>query len=130
MSDLVSMTKDMGLGDAIVYVADKIGISVQHMYEIMLHAQITIAIINILLLIVWCATIVVTVIVVYRKFVKPHEDTTYDSGMRWLTLSVITAIVALIVACVLTSLQSSLVTVFCPEYSALKELLYTFKNIL
>lgn len=128
-----AVANDMGLGDAIVYVADKIGISVQHMYEIMIHAQVTMAILNIVLMVCWCVIVAVTAVITYRTIVKPHlNDKGYSSdiGMRWIVMAGVTAIVALLAIFPLTILQSSLVAIFCPEYSALKEMLYTFKNIL
>jgi amino acid transporter len=130
-SELTTLVKEMGLGEAVVTVfdklADRLGITVQTIYMIIVNAQRTIALVQISFILIWIASILITAgFMVYRRNKKDKTDWELDD---YAPLLITLLIVGAIMAFILVFLYEPVIALLCPEYAALKEMLAVFSNI-
>ncbi len=112
-----------GIGTALVYIADKLGVTVQHIYTVYVAAQQTIAVINVLFAILFMVGAVIITKILYTAY-KAHKTSIYDSFELVMIFSGIGAYTALLV--LLLVIRSAVVAYFCPEYMAIQSLIETF----
>lgn len=125
MADSISsVANQLGLGDALVQIADKIGVTVQQMYTIMVEAQVTIAIIQIIFILVdLISAVIIFGIVIW--FIKKYCNDELDWGVALF----LTIVGWLILSMILTLLYRPVIALMCPEYTALQEIITVFSHI-
>jgi len=128
-----------GIGTALVYIADKIGITVEQMYHIYVGAQVTMATVQIVMIATWFIVVALTIVFVYmfgmRSEKQEHPDRNKDAyQFDVIVVSVsVGTIVGILLALVLAFMYVPIIAYLCPEYTALKSLmsdLSTITNIL
>jgi cytochrome b subunit of formate dehydrogenase len=114
-----------GLGNALIYIADKIGLTVNQMYDIYVNAQATMAILQIVMVIICVLAMIVSGIVVYIYF-KKNGSSCDDSILASIILAIV---IGGITTVIMVALYNPLLAYMCPEYTALKSLVYDMTNI-
>jgi hypothetical protein len=115
-----------GLGTALVYIADKIGITVAQMYDIYVKAQAAMAIVQIIMILLWVVVVSIVAIFVYSNFKKDNKDDMF--AVITVTL-MSTIIIGIVLAGVLAFLYNPIIAYMCPEYMALKSLMSDISHI-
>jgi cytochrome bd-type quinol oxidase subunit 1 len=108
-----------GIGNALVYIADKIGITVAQMYEIYVTAQATMAILQIVMIIICVVAMIIAGASTYSYFKK--SGSSFDDII--LGTIIISVIVGVAVAIIMAALYNPLLAYMCPDYTALKSLM-------
>ena len=114
-----------GLGTALIYIADKLGLTVEQMYKIYVHAQVSIAIIQITMICIWVVAVIITVKVTYW-YCKKDSNTMRDIIEASI---IVTIIIAVILTFILVILYNPIIAYMCPEYTALRSLMNDIGNI-
>jgi hypothetical protein len=122
MSEITSLVEGQKLGDALVYIADKLGVTVQYVYEVFVKAQQTIAIINFIALVLFLVISVVGIrLLLKRYYGRTHNEYSTD----WVVEILIPALIIIIVSMGALAIMADIAVQFtCPEYSAIKEMLH------
>lgn len=115
-----------GLGTALVYIADKIGITVAQMYDIYFRAQAAMAILQIVMVLVSVIVLVGVMAISYILLKKQKE--TDEATLVFVPL-VLGIIAFVIVAVICMALYNPLLAYMCPEYTALKSLMYDITSV-
>lgn len=117
-----------GIGNALVYIADKIGVSVAQMYEIYVKAQATMALLQIALILIVIGVSIGIFLLFYFYAAKKMDDTLNDTD-RFLLSGMISIVSLVIMAFICSALYYPLLAYFCPEYTALQSLMQDIGNI-
>ena len=110
-----------GLGNAFIYIADKIGLTLQEIYTIYVSAQQTIALIQISFAILWAIVTLVSGYCLYRYATKVKIMEIFIFGL--IAVSAVFGIILLF-------LYLPTVALFCPEYSAIQGMINTFSRFI
>lgn len=119
------------IGNAMVVIADKLGIAIGEVYEIFLNSQIVLAYISIIqLVIVIGVPLIVCTAFYYQKKKVYLEDKKYNRNPinfiideNVLVPMIIIAIVSFIIACVVALfLNDILIRLLIPEYATIKDM--------
>lgn len=105
------------LGDAILIIADKMGVTSTEVFRIVAEAQATIATINILSIILFTILACISIYIISK--IKPIEGWRNDDmqalkfmiGMLYVLISAIFIII----------IHDSIIMILCPEYTAIME---------
>lgn len=118
-----------GIGNALVYIADKIGITVAQMYEIYVKAQAMMALLQIVMILAIIGiSISVFLICYFYAINKIFSDIKSDSD-RFLASAFIAFIAFIASGFIMAMLYTPLLAYLCPEYTALKSLMGDIGNI-
>lgn len=106
------------LGDAILIIADKMGVASTEVFRIVAEAQVTIALINILSIVMFIILACIGIYIISK--IKPIEGWRNDDmqalkfmiGMLYVLISAIFIII----------IHDSTIMILCPEYTAIMEL--------
>lgn len=115
-----------GLGTALVYIADKIGITVAQMYDIYLKAQATMALLQIVMIIT-CVIVLIGVMIISYLLLKKQKET--DEATLVFVPLILGIIAFVIVSIICMALYNPLIAYMCPEYTALKSLMYDITSV-
>jgi hypothetical protein len=107
------------IADSVVYIADKLGYTVEQIYTVYTHAYTTIALVNMIALIVVSIITTIAFILIYRYLRKSNDidDSAFGAGL-WAGLVCTITIFAAIV------IRDTLIMYLCPEYTAINAILY------
>lgn len=113
-----------GLGSALMYIADKLNITLQQMYEIYARAQFFMGIVQIAMILIWCIVMIV-VFVLITKYLKliTKSDSIFEFDVMMPTLMAM-LIVGSVFGVILTFLYNPILAIMCPDYMALKSMIY------
>ena len=113
------------LGDAIIQVADKLGIVGSDITNIVAEAQLKLAIIDFCC---WGLCLIITGIFAYYfyKYISKKEDA---FGSIFLT-TMVSAIIFLIILSILGAIEEILLILICPEYMALEKTIELFSGLI
>jgi uncharacterized membrane protein YagU involved in acid resistance len=117
-----------GFGTALIYIADKLGLTVDQMYKIYVHAQASMAITQIILICLWVVIVSITFIVTYSHLLK--KNCKIDPAETVFFSFVVIIVIAVISAFVLLALYHPIIAYMCPEYTALKSLMNDIGSII
>ena len=114
------MTELAGLGQALVVIADKLGMRVDQMYQIILGAQKFMALLKLVMIFVWVIFMII-IVVITAYFVKKECDKAsfHSNEILYFFVGVVAAVV---VTMGMEFIYQPLVAFFCPEYTALQRL--------
>ena len=108
-----------GLGNAFIYIADKIGFTLQEIYTIYVSAQQAIALVQISFVLLWAIVTIVAGYCLYRYATKARTMEIFHFG---------TLAVSAVFGIVLLFLYRPLIALLCPEYSAIQSMILTFSQ--
>ena len=117
------------LANAIEIVADQLGIAVEHIYGTFVSAQPVIGVIEVVFMAAVALSTTIFTIFAYRALKSHLTDDKGDwdndeSPVMALALSVMAAMVfAMVFSLFASGVRSALLKIFCPEYSAIREIL-------
>jgi hypothetical protein len=112
------------ISSAIIYIADKLNMTLAQIYEIYARAQFTIGIVQIVMVLAWCGIMVGVFIYTTKNFKKElGSKTIFDPDVLIPTIFVMVTAGA-VFGLILTALYSPVIAVTCPEYSALQSLMH------
>lgn len=118
-----------GIGTVLMSISDKLGITLVQMYEIYYRAQFTMAVIQIVFILIWC--IIVSYILYYVYKVRSETDRSRLNDLPLgVEMLIITAIVGAVSGILLLLLYDPVVAIFCPDYTALRSLMSDVCNIM
>ena len=117
-----------GLGTVLIYIADKLGLTVEQMYKIYVHAQASMAIIQIAMICVWVVVVIITLKVTFWYCKKNCNNGVSSFDIIAVSI-IITIVIAVILAFILDILYNPIIAYMCPEYTALKSLMNDIGNI-
>ena len=112
---------EVEISEALIKVAQTVGIAVEHIYTVYVEAQFVMAIICLVLLIVYLSVLSIVILITFNKTQEIHDD--FERLCLRLALPIISSVVMLFTMLVI---QSILVALFCPEYAAIEALLNKF----
>jgi len=119
-----------GVGTALISIADKIGITVMQMYNIYVYAQATMALVQIVMIIIWFICTFGAMVIAFTYAHKLDDDEsikkTNKADRIYVALCVallVGAVVGIIVTAILAVLYIPVIAIMCPEYTALKSLM-------
>ena len=110
-----------GLGNAFIYIADKIGLTLQEIYTIYVSAQQAIALIQISFVLLWMIVTIVAGYCLYRYAKKVKVMEIFLFGL--IAVSAATGLI-------LAFLFPPVIALFCPEYSAIQSMINTFSRFI
>jgi uncharacterized membrane protein YidH (DUF202 family) len=123
-----SLINTDGLGTALTYIADKIGITVEQMYRIYVAAQFTQAVLQIIFILIWAIAVIIVVKKIYVWQMSIHTER-YDRDTGILLTFLGSVIVIVFVSLILSVIYDASVAILCPEYTALQSLMKDIVNI-
>jgi hypothetical protein len=109
-----------GIGTALVYIADKIGVTVAQMYEIYVHAQQTMAFVQIVFILIWFIVVFGVILITHLYIKKDASASDEDKVLVPITFGAGAAIVMFFI---LIALYFPLIAYMCPDYTGLKSLM-------
>jgi len=116
-----------GVGTALISIADKIGITVMQMYNIYVYAQATMALVQIVMIIIWFICTFGAMVIAFTYAHKLDDDEsikkTNKAEFRICVALLVGAVVGIIVTAILAVLYIPVIAIMCPEYTALKSLM-------
>lgn len=113
------------IGDALVAIADKIGIGVVEMYHIYVEAQTAIAIIHTFCALLWVLTVAVFGYLAWKKSgdMRGHE--------KCMIVTMVVTIVGFVALIIYGEvLYVALLRLLCPEYMAIEEMIQIFSGVI
>lgn len=122
-----------GIGNAAIYIADKLGITIAQMYEIYVRAQVTMALIQIVMIMIWCIVFIILLTKISKLtnkiFKITDEDKKYHEGSILMAYIITFVVCMFVIAIVLNLLYDPILALMCPEYTGLKLLLKDIINV-
>jgi len=114
-----------GLGTALVYIADKIGITVEQMYHIYVSAQFTMAVTQIVFILIWAVSTIIILKIAYDRNKGDLKDTSHfgNNDSAILKVFICTAVGSAFIGSILLFLYGPVIAIFCPDYMALQSLM-------
>lgn len=117
-----------GIGTALMYITDNLGMTVVQMYEIYARAQFIIGMVQIILILLWCIIMFFVIKSVYTWCHKKKSHHCFDADDQenhniFLTL-LITSCIGVVLAFIMWTIYDPVIACLCPEYTALKSLMY------
>jgi len=115
-----------GVGTALISIADKIGITVMQMYNIYVYAQATMALVQIVMIIIWIICTFGAMVIAFTYAHKLDDDESIkktNKADRICVALLVGAVVGIIVTAILAVLYIPVIAIMCPEYTALKSLM-------
>jgi hypothetical protein len=118
------------IANAMLTIADKLGYTVQQIYQIYVAAQFKIAMINAILATASILTMLILIVYLwwYHKKLKDAND--YDAEEKIFYRAFFGGIIVAIIIGFLCVLQGILIQLYCPEYCAIQQMLSQFGNLL
>jgi hypothetical protein len=92
-----SLINTDGLGTALTYIADKIGITVEQMYRIYVAAQFTQAVLQIIFILIWAIAVIIVVKKIYVWQMSIHTER-YDRDTGIL-LTFLGSVIVIVLIC-------------------------------
>jgi hypothetical protein len=112
-------TEGKTLGDAVVIIADKMQLPAEHIYEVIVKAQVLIGILDVITLIVVAISAIVSFYFIHRYF--RIKNTFYNDEVLNIIVSVFASFILSVCVMLFMMLISEAVMSICmPEYAAIK----------
>jgi uncharacterized membrane protein len=115
------------IGDAMMYIADKLNLTVEQVYQVYLRAQVILAIIQIVEIVIFVIGVVIIGYICFEKYKKAEESCTFSNAD--LKYFMIGFVATLLLGIVLLALYDPIVALTCPEYAAMQAMIHNFASI-
>lgn len=113
-----------GLGSAMIYIVDKLNMTLAQVYEIYARAQFTMGAVQILLILIWFISMIVIFVYAVNILKREAESKTMVTPDVLVPLVFIMFISGALLGFLLAFLYSPIMAILCPEYSALTSLMH------
>ena len=110
-----------GLGNAMIYIADKIGMTLEQVYYVYLQAQFVMATVQIVMTVICFALFFITFIYLYRREEKRSDNRVDIDDIFGIVI--VSAIITIFPLLLCVALYTPIIAMFCPEYTALNSLM-------
>lgn len=119
------MVAEQNIGNAMIYIADKLGMTIEQVYQVYLASQFTLALIGIAEIAAFVIGCAVIVTVCYRAY-KMENDSTTSYGDCTLKYYMIALASCVLFGLVLLALYDPIVMLICPQYATIHAMLHDF----
>jgi hypothetical protein len=118
------------IGDAMVYIADKIGLTLEQVYQIYVGSQMALALIQIALILVFVIGSVTICFLCFRTYKNETKDSKdYDHSDAQLKYGMFAIFGCAMLGLAVALLYSPITAVVCPEYSAIQAMIGDFASL-
>lgn len=118
------MTMETEFSEAILVIADMLGVTAERVFDIFVGAQVTMGIISLISILFTIFCCVMTFSIIYRRIIKYKRDMNDDEMVSTIFLSFVGMFVVLFVTMLILKVVSDgMMQIYHPEYSAMKEII-------
>ena len=121
---------EQGIGNAMIYIADKLGMTIEQMYQVYFHSQRALAMIQLSLILAFIVGTIIITYVMYRVYTSGKVESKYmDLLQDFGKCFVIWIVVVFTLAIVLVTLYYPIVALVCPEYTAIQSMISSLRSV-
>lgn len=111
-------TEGKTLGDAVIVIADKMQLPAEHIYEVIVKAQVLIGILNLITIFIVIISYIISFIIIFRYLC--NDDYCGDK-VTCAALSFLMSLLPLgLILTIMMIISDAIVSIYMPEYAAIK----------
>jgi len=123
------MELEQGIGTAMVYIADKLGLTLEQVYQVYVHSQKIIALVQLVEIAAYIIGATAIIYTVRRWYLKETKDIKYVDSYVILIYSARAVIGVALLGVLLYGLYFPTIALVCPEYVAVNEMITRLAGI-